>query len=51
MSRSDRSVLTVGRRTPGSWMRASSSLRKETMLVRVPLSVYFFMRPRQLNMC
>jgi len=24
-------------------MRASSSLRKQTMLVRVPLSAYFFM--------
>jgi len=29
--------------SPGSWMRASSSLRKQTMLVRVPLSAYFFM--------
>jgi len=43
MNRSDRSVLTVGRRSPGSWTRASSSLRKQTMLVRVPLSAYFFM--------
>jgi len=28
---------------PGSWTRASSSLQKQTMLVRVPLSSYFFM--------
>jgi len=43
MSRPDRSDLTVGRPSPGSWMRASSSLQKETMLVRVPLSAYFYM--------
>jgi len=36
---------------PGSWTHASSSLRKETILVRVPLSAYFFRRPRQLNTC
>jgi len=29
--------------SPGSWMCASSSLRKQTMLVRVPLWAYFFM--------
>ena len=29
--------------SPDSRMRASSSLRKRTMLVRVPLSAYFFM--------
>jgi len=28
--------------SPGSWTRASNSLRKQTMLVRVPLSAYFF---------
>jgi len=30
---------------PGFWMRASSSLRKQNMLVWVPLSAYFFMYP------
>jgi len=29
--------------SPGSWTRASSSLRKQTMLVRVPISAYLFM--------
>jgi len=29
--------------SPGRWTRASSSLQKWTMLVRVPLSAYFFM--------
>jgi len=43
MSRPDHSVLTVSRRSPGSWARASSSLRKQTMLVWVPLLAYFFM--------
>jgi len=43
MSQPDRSVLTVSRRSPGSWTRASSSLQKQTMLFRVPLSAYFFM--------
>jgi len=32
-------------------MRATSSLRKETVSVRVPLSAYIFMRPRQLIAC
>ena len=33
-------------------MRASSSLRKKkSMLVRVPISAYLFMRPRRLNTC
>jgi len=43
MSRLDLSVLTVSRCSPGSWMRASSSLQKKTMLVWVPLSAYFCM--------
>jgi len=29
--------------SPGSLTRASSSLRKQSMLVRIPLSAYFFM--------
>jgi len=29
--------------SPGSWTRANSCLQKLTMLVRVPLSAYFFM--------
>jgi len=33
--------------SPGSWKRVSSSLRKQTVLVRVPLSAYFFMQPKQ----
>ena len=33
----DCSVLTVSRLSPGRWTRASSSLRKQTMLFRVPL--------------
>jgi len=37
------SVLTVSRRNPGSWTRASSSLRKWTMLIRISLSAYFLM--------
>jgi len=49
MRRPDSYVLTVSRRSPRSWARASSSLRKQTMLVRVPLSTYFFMQPRQLT--
>ena len=28
--------------SPGRWTRASGNLRKQTVLVRVPLSVYFF---------
>ena len=32
-------------------MRASSNLRKETMLVQVSLSAYLLMRPKQLNKC
>ena len=32
-------------------MHASSSLRKQTVLVRVRLLAYFFMQPRQLNAC
>ena len=28
--------------SPGRWRRASSSFRKQTMLVRVPLSAYFY---------
>jgi len=51
MIRPDRSAPNVGSRNPGSWMRANSSLRKETMFVRVPLPAYFFMRPRHLNTC
>jgi len=43
MSRQDHSVLTVSRHSPGSWTCASSSLRKQTMLVQVPLLAYFFM--------
>jgi len=43
MSQPDRCVLTVSRRSPGSWTHASSSLWKQTMLVWVPLSAYFFM--------
>jgi len=43
MRQPDRSILTVSRRSPDIWMRASSSLWKQTMLVRVPLSAYFFM--------
>jgi len=43
MSRPDRSILIVSRRSPGSWTCASSSLSKQTMLVWVPLSAYFFM--------
>ena len=35
MIRLDRWAPTVGSRSPGSWMRANSSLRKETMLFRV----------------
>jgi len=31
--------------SPASWTRVSTSLRKQTMLVRVPLSAYFFMYP------
>jgi len=42
MSRLDHSVLTVSKRSPGSWAHASRSLRKQTMLVWVPLSAYFF---------
>jgi len=43
MNQLDCSVPTVSRCSPGSWMRASSSLQKQTMLVWVPLSAYFFM--------
>ena len=31
--------------SPGSWTHASSRLRKQTMLVQVPLSAYFFTYP------
>ena len=37
--------------SPGSWMCASSSLQKQSMFVRVPLSAYFCIYPRQLNAC
>jgi len=43
MSRLDLSVLAISRRSPGIWMCASSSLRKQTMLIPVPLLAYFFM--------
>jgi len=41
----------LGWRSAAIWMRASSRLREETMLVRVPLSPYLFMQPRHLNAC
>jgi len=34
---------------PGSWTRASSTLRKQSTLFRTPQTAYFFMKSRQLN--
>jgi len=42
MSQPNRSFL-VSRCSPGSWTDASSSCRKQTMLVWVPLLAYLFM--------
>ena len=41
--RPDGSAITVGSPNSGIWTWASSSFRKETVLVRVPLPAYFFM--------
>ena len=40
-------LLHISLCSPGSKRRGSSSLWKQTMLVRVPLTAYFFMQPRQ----
>ena len=46
MSRPDRSVLTVSRLSPDSLTHATSSLRKQTMLVRVADRLRYFLGPR-----
>jgi len=49
MCRPNGSAIAVDSPNSGSWTRTSNSFRKETVLVRAPLTAYFFIWPRQLN--